>query len=97
MESTHKNIKIIALSFLLTIGLVQIITTFMVFDGNTNSTVQTINKILDVPFILAALLFLWANIFTSENKKKSQIITSVIFAILAIGIIIISIMTPDIK
>lgn len=81
-----KGLRKTALIFFIVIGLTHIITGLMVSNDLYVQTTNTINKVLDIPFVFVATFFGLSNFkVSSESKFKSLYFT--IFAIICIAVL----------
>jgi hypothetical protein len=97
---TAENIKKVALIFFLILGMGHIISGLMVSNSYATSASLIVNRVLDIPFAMSALLYGISSIYMGINEKwlkianKASIVISVLVFIV---LIYINFLVPDIK
>jgi hypothetical protein len=95
-----ENIKKVALIFFIVLGLSHILTGLMLADSYLMPTSLIVNRILDIPFIMAALLYALASIYgsISEKQHKTATITFAAISVLVFVVLLyINLFIPDLK
>jgi hypothetical protein len=95
---TAENIKKVALVFFLVLGIIHIISGLMMTNGYFMPTTLIINRIMDIPFAMSALLYGISVIYTnmSEKKHKMANIAFILISVLVFGLLIyINLFIPD--
>lgn len=97
---TAENIKKVALIFFLVLGLTHILSGLMFSNGYFTDISLTVNRVLDIPFAMSALLYALASMYGGfkENRQKSMNIVMIVFSVLVLLILIyINFLIPDKK
>lgn len=97
---TAENIKKVALIFFLTLGMGHIISGLMVSNSYATGTSLMVNRVLDIPFAMSALLYGIASIYIGMDEKwlKAANKVSIVISVLVfIVLIYINFLVPDIK
>jgi hypothetical protein len=97
---TAENIKKVALAFFIFLGLGHIISGLMFSNNYAMPTTLIINRVLDVPFAMSALIYGLATIYSGLGDKKHKLlnIVFILFSVLVfLGLIYINFLIPDKK
>jgi uncharacterized membrane protein len=97
---TAENIKKVALIFFIVLGLADIISGLMMANGYLMPTSLIVNRILDIPFAMSALLYGLSSVYENmgEKKHKTVNIVFIILSVLVFGVLIyINLFIPDLK
>ena len=96
--NTARNLQIVSLYFLLATGLIHFFSGMMYVNEYFSNITLLINKISDLPFLLAALCYLGASIkmnIDPEPNKKLDMTIIIIGVILFIGVFIMNLALKD--
>ena len=95
---TAENIKKVALLFFFVLGLGHIITGLMFSNNYFTPASLIINRILDIPFAMSALIYGLSSIYTELSEKKHKVI-NIVFIVLSLLIfallLYINLLVPD--
>jgi uncharacterized membrane protein len=97
---TAENIKKVALIFFVVLGLTHILSGLMLSDSYALPTSLVVNRILDIPFAMSALLYGLAATYEEINEKhhKTANIIFIVISILVFCVLIyINFFIPDLK
>lgn len=95
---TAENIKKVALALFLLLGTVHIISGLMFTNGYLMPTSMVINRVLDIPFAMMAVVYGCMVIYTGidEKKRKGASIAMIVVSLLIFAILIyINLFIPD--
>jgi hypothetical protein len=97
---TAENIKKVALIFFLVLGLAHILSGLMFSNGYLTSVTLIVNRVLDIPFAMAALIYGLSAIYSGFGEKgnKPVNVIFIIFSVLVFLLLIyINFLIPDKK
>lgn len=95
---TADNIKKVALIFFLILGLAHIISGLMFSNNYGMPASLIINRILDIPFAMAALIYGLSSIYTEMNEKSHKLANIAFIAIsllIFVLLLYINLLVPD--
>ena len=95
-----ENLKKVALLIFIFIGLAHIISGLMVSNGYLPTISLTINRVLDIPFAMTALIYAFATLHTGipETKRKPASMAFIAISILIFIILAyINFLVPDVS
>lgn len=95
---TANNLKKVALVVFIVVGLVHILSGLMVSNNYYPETSLIINRVLDIPFAMTALVYGFISIYlkVDESKRKSTSIALIAVSILIfMGLAYINFLVPD--
>jgi len=95
---TANNIKKISLILFLIIGTIHITSGLMFANGYLMPTSMIINRVMDIPFAMTALIYAFMNIYTNINEKYRKISTitmGTITLLIFIILLYINLFIPD--
>lgn len=98
MAEQHSNIKKLALIFFILIGGSHILSGLMTSNGYFLPLSNDINKVLDIPFAMTALLYGFTSIEIRKDnpqKKVYYVIMAGISVLLFLSLIYINLILPD--
>lgn len=97
-SKTAENIKKVSLILFIVLGLVHILTGFLMTSGIGLPVTFIVNHVMDIPFAMIALIYGLASIKTGLKNGGSKII-SILFILLALlifaGLVYINVFVPD--
>lgn len=95
---TAENIKKVALIFFLVLGLGHIVSGLMFSNNYGTPASLIINRVLDIPFAMSALIYGLSSIYT-ELTGKSHKIVNIVFIVISLLIfallLYINLLVPD--
>jgi len=97
---TAENIKKVALVFFLILGFGQILSGLMVSNSYAIPASIIVNRVLNIPFAMSALLYGLSALYTGIGEKQLKLANKVFIAIsvlVFIVLIYIDFLIPDIK
>lgn len=97
---TAENIKKVALIFFIVLGLGHILSGLMLSNSYVLPTSLVVNRILDIPFAMSALIYGLAATYEEINEKHHKIanILFIALSVLVFGVLIyINLFIPDLK
>jgi len=97
---TAENIKKVALIFFIVLGLAHILSGLMFSNNYFTSVTLIMNRVLDIPFAMSALIYGLATIYCGLGDKshKSMNIIMITFSVLVFLLLIyINFLVPDKK
>jgi hypothetical protein len=95
---TAENLKKVALIFFIVLGLAHIISGLMFNNNYFIPTSMVVNRVLDIPFAMTALIYGLASFYTSLSEKKHKftgIAMSIISLLIFLILIYINFLLPD--
>ncbi len=95
---TAENIKKVALVFFIVLGLAHIISGLMFSNNYFMPVSLVVNRVLDIPFAMSALIYGLSTIYTGLGDKKHQTmnIIFIVFSVLVFLVLIyINLLIPD--
>lgn len=93
-----RNLQIVSLYFLLATGLVHFFSGLMYANDYFTSTTLIINKVSDLPFLVAALFYLGSSLKLSIDpspNKKLDMTLAVLGGLIFIGVLIANLVLKD--
>jgi hypothetical protein len=95
---TAENIKKVALIFFLVLGLAHIVSGLMFSNNYVVPASLIINRILDIPFAMSALIYGLSSIYTELSDKHHKIV-NIVFIVISLLIfallLYINLLVPD--
>lgn len=95
---TAENIKKVALVFFILLGLMHIISGLMFSNGFMMPVSLIVNRVLDIPFAMSALIYGLSTIYTGLGDKKHRLLNIVFigFSVLVfLALVYINFLIPD--
>ncbi|MBP7057911.1 hypothetical protein KBB06_01060 [Candidatus Gracilibacteria bacterium] len=95
---TAENIKKIALIFFFILGTLHIVSGLMTANNYLMPLSLILNRILDIPFAITALIYGLSSIFVTlppQNHKLANIFFSILTIIIFLGLLYINLLVPD--
>jgi hypothetical protein len=95
---TAENIKKVALAFFIVLGLSHIVSGLMFSNNYLMPTSLIVNRILDIPFAMSALIYGLATIYTGLGDDKHRLlnIVFILFSVLVfLALVYINFLIPD--
>lgn len=96
--SSVRNLQIVSLYFLLVTGLVHFFSGLMYVNEYYAKTTLLINKVSDLPFLVAGLFYLGVSIklnIDSEPNKKLDITITTIGVVIFISVLLVNLLLKD--
>lgn len=102
MEKTLKNLAQVSLIFLVIFGGLHISSSFLVAEGSQNRIILILFNTLDLPFLLAALIYGCTRLATAigqmnGNARNAFLVCSVFSAIIFCAALYLNFALPDAK
>lgn len=76
---TAENIKKVALAFFIVIGLAHILSGLMFSNNYFTPATLIVNRVLDIPFAMAALIYGLTTIYCGLGEKSHKALTTILF------------------
>jgi hypothetical protein len=97
---TAENIKKVALAFFMMLGLAHILSGLMFSNGYFTAPALVVNRVLDIPFAMSALIYGLTSIYTGlgdKNHKAMNVILIAFSVLVLLVLIYINFLIPDRK
>ncbi|MBU0667694.1 hypothetical protein KJ951_01240 [Patescibacteria group bacterium] len=95
---TAENIKNVALILFIILGITHITSGLMLSNGYFMPTSMIINRVLDIPFAMTALIYAFMTIYTGideKSRKIPSIVMIIITLLIFLTLLYINLFIPD--